>query len=899
MLLQIQVYPAAVGAAATTTGLRAVTPPPPPPSAAVTHTINTSITTNFNNGNGNSTTELWSMGRKQGNFQVQSDLSVSREHIRLLLKVVAAGTNNASTTPEQHLLQIQNVGKLGSSLVIEETFLDPSHENEGDIDGTNKDNDDDSDATVDELLFINSKSIGISSSSNSAHHRSQHSRCYSSQQSILDDVDLSFITKHLTQQTCALVTHTTPRRNYNVRLQRIGPNDSLTVGFYDDDDNDDDENNNNKNNGCDYHHPNRIIVQCGTCGTTIVISRIHFKFVASKVPMKKVLRDMKDDIAKVLGGTVQDTLYRTRYDNHHHHHNNNDNTDVGEADRTFLISAEYHANPKHITAWCRNIPIVRPSFVSSLMDQYRNKCFPSSSHLCTTNDVLPSADFIQQHRLPTTKMHFKFFQQKPNREILKHCTLISPLTDADYVVDDDDDDHADNSNVENIHIQNEKELKEMMKAAGANVITIQSLLKEDDNLFRQAETSDCTVAATSTIRHLLDNAFVDHPTTMSYFTLDTPVMKSQYPTALKILQNMYGIPTLTIKEVALAITEQKGIRERICSFYVSQQQQQKVLQVSGSEDPNSTSNMDQTPSIETDAIEAVPVIDVTPVTRSTRSQRKAPVTTNTRSKRTRAETLTVQHDVPDSTGVATSSATATPPPKRQNQNESNAAEESRATSTRRRRRAIAPNDESFQSLEAYNSVPDESFTLTNHDSPIGGDEEQNSDSPRIKVVNSETPNDEAVVSTGGRSDGCDNERPLKKHQVITNTDGWFTALQQGPLRKSIYREKLKSAVQLDKSSDGDDDDSMKMTCSEPAMTQTLKGMIVEQNMVPNQLPAMHQSGPNYKAFRKNMIPLPTIMTVVNLQPYHATKSRIVLSIDDDAQRSQIEAQQRRADELFR
>ena len=139
---------------------------------------------------------------------------------------------------------------------------------------------------------------------------------------------------------------------------------------------------------------------------------------------------------------------------------------------------------------------------------------------------------------------------------------------------------------------------------------------------------------------------------------------------------------------------------------------------------------------------------------------------------------------------------------------------------------------------------------------------------------------------------------MTKQFVTTCTKGWLTTLHQDPTRKRVH---IKRNAMLNKSEDVDDDDVEKITCSESATTQTMKGMIVEPMHAPlhSQVHRIQPVGPNYKTFRKNTVPASTIMTVVSLQPYRASKSRIVVSSDDDAQRRQAEAQQRRADELFR
>ena len=907
MLLQIEVFPATevlVPNAGSSTGTQ---PPPPPPSIqsivpAMTHYINTSIPiTNQSNTSSSSTNILWSMGRKQGDYLITTDRSVSREHIRLL-KIETEEKNESS----RNILQIETLGKLGSSLVIEETFMESPNDDADDKDG-NVNQNDDSDTTVDESYLSHHRMMNKSNTTNTinihsnnihsnSHHRSQNQRA--SQQSIQDDVELSSITKHLTQQalTSIATSYTTtnkPHWNYNIRLQSIGANQTLTVAF---DDNHDHDNCNNATSTttlqCDYHHPNRMILQCGKVGTTIVITRIQLRFVASRVPMKQFLLQRQSEIEIVLGGTIQDSLlcHRNEYNNDSSiSSSSSSSSDIGgncndcaTGRTTYLISAEYHGTPKHIIAWCRNIPVVQPSFVTALMDEFRNKIF-QSSHLYTQDvSPFPNQDFIQRHVSPILTKDRKHFERTANPQLWKDCTLISPLNDMDHYMSDHD--HT-NDNTIHVHSRNEQELDEMVQAAGAKVVTIHSLLKDDDNLLRQKEAFDDHTTSMNTIRHLLDAVFVDQPTTTFYFMLDTPLMKSQYPMAMKIFQELYGIPTLTAKEVALAITEQRNIQDQKFKLHEDQQQkQQKIALASVNlEGQQIMTTVDKTPTTKRKVAEASTEIDIVPDTRS-RKQSVAPA--STRSKRTRGGTATTAQPevwLEEST-VATSETAPTPIQK----NSSTAAEPRGATSARRRRRAIAPND----------NLPDDSILLHCHDTPPGDVVAQNVDSPLANVVDSEITNEKTTISIGGQTDGCDNGVHMTKQFVTTCTKGWLTTLHQDPTRKRVH---IKRNAMLNKSEDVDDDDVEKITCSEPATTQTMKGMIVEPMHAPlhSQVHRIQPVGPNYKTFRKNTVPASTIMTVVSLQPYRASKSRIVVSSDDDAQRRQAEAQQRRADELFR
>jgi hypothetical protein len=897
MLLQIQVYPAIDGAQKHQPSIQSIEP-------AITHYINTSIlpiptgrnenpesttdsATATSTNNSNTTNTLWSMGRKVGDYCVTTDRSVSREHVRLLRWDTATAKDGDDNTTISHesghnnLIQIESVGKLGCTLVIEDTYVDTPEETDGvkEDDGNmkgNDANDDDSDTTVDESYFSKYRN---SRHSRNTYRSSQHQR--SSQQSIQDDMDLSYITKHLTQQALESVTTrtTTPRWKYNVQLQDLAPNDTITVGFYD---NETDASTVTTSHTCDhYYHPNRIILQCGTSGTTIVMTRIQLRFVGSGLSTKQFLSKLQWDIATVLGGTVQESFCCPQTDLL------NIQPDDYVTDRTYLISTEYHGNPKHVIAWCRNIPVVLPSFVSSLIDKFQNKVF-QSSHLYT-NDTspFPSKDFVQQHASPIPKKELKHFEQTPNPLLWKTCTLLSPLNDSNQ----EDDHDTNNNSTLRAHFRNEQELNEMIQAAGAQVITLQSFLKEDDIVLRKKESFEDKEESESTIRQILDGALAGHTKTISYFTLDTSLMNIQYPMARSMLQNLYYIPSLTTKEVAVAITEQKDIHDRICRFY-EDQLKQKQMDVPTDESTTVEQHCDRT-------------LDKTPVTKiktaetsendattDKSSGKRSAVPVSTRPKRTRGAKSTTEADQSNKASHTIST------PIQHNRHHGPTAIESRATSTRRRRQAIAPNDVSFQSLNMNNNtVSDDSIMLPSSDASPGITVAQSVELNPTNVADVETIHDDTAALIGGQTDECDDGVPVSppKKYKATNTEGWFTALKQGSTRKKVYNANIKNMTRTKTS--GDDDNAEIITVSEPAATQTMKGMVVKPVNISSQLHIIQRAGPNYKAFRKNAVPLLSTTSVVGLQPYRSKKSRIVLV--DDAQRSQAEEQQRRADDLFR
>jgi hypothetical protein len=119
--------------------------------------------------------------------------------------------------------------------------------------------------------------------------------------------------------------------------------------------------------------------------------------------------------------------------------------------------------------------------------------------------------------------------------------------------------------------------------------------------------------------------------------------------------------------------------------------------------------------------------------------------------------------------------------------------------------------------------------------------------------------------------------------------GWMTALPQGQSRKKFRR-----SDELAKVADGEE-----RMIYEPAITQTVKGLIATNIATSTTRPAPSTTAiPNFKAFRKNVVP-PVLSVGIALQYGKSSNSKALYHGDLDKQREQMEAQQRRADELFR
>jgi hypothetical protein len=913
MLLQIQIFPAIESTSSYTTTAQQGIQVPAQQSIvpAVTRYINTgypftttSTTTDTTTAaatkaskNDDTQQLIWSMGRKQGNYHITTDRSVSREHLKLFNMVSTTGITTTTTAQETDTttkkkkdccIRIQNVGKLLSSLVIEEIITDepttdstdPRHQEDDDI------KDDSSDTTVDESHISRHQNINRNCSKYHAPHTSQHQR--SSQQSIQDDVDLSTITKHLTQR--ALSNTVGSNRHYSVRLQSMGVDETIAIGFSDTTGTDGSNPKclATKQYGDDdsydwYSHPKRIIIQCGKLGTTLVLRRVSLRFVASRLPMKQFLSDTQWNIEHTLGGTVQESfdvptdVVTTNNNYTKGYQSKDDAEDDSNTNPTYLISSEYHGSPKHLIAWCRNIPIVRPTFVTTLIQQYQQHYFASSPIFASslgdnsndeTSSPIPSIHMIKDHKLTAPK-EYQFFEHVPDPYLWQNCTLLSPLQSIVDAID-----HVTSNTTTTdatTHDRNEKELNELVQAAGAKVILIQSLLEDDtnrdDNRIDQQSKLD-----EAALRRLFNVALVHHPTSVSYFMLDTTLLKNQYPVVVKLLQEQHGVPIFTPKEIAVAITQQSDLRDRIGTFHHLQLSsgKQKHSQKEGGNDEASSkaahdSNAMEQPNTTDDAIADTPPVR----TRSKRLAKKGTTTTTTT-------------------------------PVQENRTLSKNNRSTLQTSARRRRQAIAPNDDEYKvwnGIAKESTGDDDSFPMNTHDSPLATE--------ALDVTDMNTDDATAVAAPGQSSRNLEDVDPspitTSKRKPVS-TEGWLTALKQGPQRQRIYDEKVQIHAKLCQSEDAAKDGT-NVICVIPALTQLVKGLVSkphqEMQQVQNYRSISGRAGSDYKAFRKNSVPLTLKRTVVNLQPCHVTKTRNTSLDDNDVQRRQVEAQQRRADELFR
>ena len=122
-----------------------------------------------------------------------------------------------------------------------------------------------------------------------------------------------------------------------------------------------------------------------------------------------------------------------------------------------------------------------------------------------------------------------------------------------------------------------------------------------------------------------------------------------------------------------------------------------------------------------------------------------------------------------------------------------------------------------------------------------------------------------------------------RRQKRSVPEGWMTAFPQG-----LHRNRSKGTNEGDA-----------MT-HEPAITQTVLGLITLKSAFTCPRQASTRNETNFKAFRKNVVP-PVLAVGVPLQYDRSSSSKASSSYhgDLDIQREQMEAQQRRADELFR
>lgn len=293
---------------------------------------------------------IWSMGRKQGDFLILSDKSVSREHV-----VITVATTNANLTrhgkttddrpaaevaaaaatcttpaqveacnaaPDQMCVLLRNIGKLGSYLVVEENVSHSAQKKSMEDDESNTDDDS---ATADDEEITKSQPQAAAG---------------------VADVPLSEVTKHLTKHAKA-------------RLQLVAADETIVLNALADTSNKDVQ-----------AQQQRAIVQCGKLGTTIVLTRVHIRVVISsdaKSPMAALQPSFyaigctpctMEEALQVQNAT---TMLETKPE---------------FPAMTYLITAKCLPKPKHLAAWSRRIPIVQPSFIQSLLKERKSPADP-------------------------------------------------------------------------------------------------------------------------------------------------------------------------------------------------------------------------------------------------------------------------------------------------------------------------------------------------------------------------------------------------------------------------------------------------------------------------------------------------------------------------------------------
>jgi FHA domain len=115
----------------------------------------------------------------------------------------------------------------------------------------------------------------------------------------------------------------------------------------------------NESRVLDFSEPRSIMLQVGSQGSSIKISWIPLRIVFSRLP--KELESIKKDLSKI--GATEDSVITP--------------------DTTHLVSPEATVSAKPLTACCRGLPIVTPSYLQALMN-----------HAKPEDPVPPLSDFL-------------------------------------------------------------------------------------------------------------------------------------------------------------------------------------------------------------------------------------------------------------------------------------------------------------------------------------------------------------------------------------------------------------------------------------------------------------------------------------------------------------------------
>ena len=214
MILQIQVYPSTdVGGGIIS---QAYEPSYTQKIDLTSNHNNNSKTVDSSNVNNASLHQLvWTLGRKHGDCRIATDKSISSEHIRICAPNITNTNDDDDTTKERNVISIQNVGKFGSYLIIEESKPNlVSNDNKRKLDRKHQASDDDSSTTT-----MDDDNGDLKSQLIQNHHQQQ-------QQIGSDVVPLSNVAKHYMYMYDTMNHVTTVSR-----IKTIGLNETILVSF--------------------------------------------------------------------------------------------------------------------------------------------------------------------------------------------------------------------------------------------------------------------------------------------------------------------------------------------------------------------------------------------------------------------------------------------------------------------------------------------------------------------------------------------------------------------------------------------------------------------------------------------------------------------------------------------
>ena len=229
---------------------------------------------------------------------------------------------------------LQNVGKLGSFVVLEETEA---------ADETKKKNANDED---DDSATADSEDVGPSQSQGGGASIAGAA-----------ELPLTQVTKHLTQN-----------KKHAVKLRPVVLNETIVLTQLSLRQNNDDTNNRK-----------RVIVQCGKLGMTIVLTRLHIQLVPTS-DAKTALHKLQS-VLSATGCTVVDSLPSSLLLQQHLQQTMTPPT-------VYLVTTKHNSSSRNLAAWCRAVPLVTPAWVEALARQRASPAapWPDPAHFPPTDD---------------------------------------------------------------------------------------------------------------------------------------------------------------------------------------------------------------------------------------------------------------------------------------------------------------------------------------------------------------------------------------------------------------------------------------------------------------------------------------------------------------------------------